>query len=45
MMVDERAEVRENKDRKHPDELCEAVKAAGCITEDAKQGQKGRKNV
>lgn len=44
-MVDERAEARKNKDWKRSDELRDAIKAAGYILEDTKQGQKVRKNV
>lgn len=44
-MVDERAEARKNKDWKRSDELRDAIKAAGYILEDTKQGQKVRKSV
>lgn len=44
-MVDERAEARKNKDWKRSDELRDAIKAAGYILEDTKQGQKVHKNV
>ena len=44
-MVDERAEARKNKDWKRSDELRDAIKAAGYILEDTKQGQKVRKGV
>ncbi len=42
-MVDERAEARRNKDWKRSDELRDAIRAAGYILEDTKQGQKVRK--
>lgn len=45
LMVEERAEARKNKDWKRSDELRDAIKAAGYILEDTKQGQKVRKNV
>ena len=44
-MVNERAEARKNKDWKRSDELRDAIKAAGYILEDTKQGQKVHKNV
>lgn len=44
-MIDERAEARKNKDWKRSDELRDAIKAAGYILEDTKQGQKVHKNV
>ena len=44
-MVEERAEARKNKDWKRSDELRDAIKAAGYILEDTKQGQKVRKDV
>ena len=44
-MVDERAEARKNKDWARSDELRDAIKAAGYILEDTKQGQKVRKDV
>lgn len=44
-MVEERAEARKNKDWKRSDELRDAIKAAGYILEDTKQGQKVHKNV
>ncbi len=44
-MVDERAEARKNKDWKRSDELRDAIRAAGFILEDTKQGQKVRKDV
>ena len=42
-MVDERAEARKNKDWKRSDELRDAIRSAGYILEDTKQGQKVRK--
>ena len=42
-MVAERAEARKNKDWKRSDELRDAIRAAGYILEDTKQGQKVRK--
>ena len=42
-MVDERAEARKNKDWKRSDELRDAIKAAGYILEDSREGQKVRK--
>ena len=44
-MVNQRAEARKNKDWKRSDELRDAIKAAGYILEDTKQGQKVRKDV
>lgn len=44
-MVEERAEARRNKDWKRSDELRDAIRAAGYILEDTKQGQKVRKNI
>ena len=44
-MVDERAEARKNKDWKRSDELRDAIKAAGYILEDTREGQKVRKGV
>ena len=43
-MVAERAEARARKDWKRSDELRDAIKAAGYILEDTKQGQKVRKD-
>ncbi|MBQ9211985.1 MAG: cysteine--tRNA ligase [Clostridia bacterium] len=43
-MVAERAEARKNKDWKRSDELRDAIRAAGYILEDTKQGQKVRKS-
>ena len=43
-MVDERAEARKNKDWKRSDELRDAIRAAGYILEDTRQGQKVRKD-
>ena len=43
-MVEERAEARKNKDWKRSDELRDAIRAAGYILEDTKQGQKVRKD-
>ena len=43
-MVEERAEARKNKDWKRSDELRDAIRDAGYILEDTKQGQKVRKN-
>ncbi len=42
-MVAERAEARKNKDWKRSDELRDAIRAAGYILEDTKQGQKVRR--
>lgn len=44
-MVAERAEARKNKDWKRSDELRDAIKAAGYVLEDTKQGQKVHKSV
>ena len=44
-MVQERAEARKNKDWKRSDELRDAIRNAGYILEDTKQGQKVRKDV
>ncbi len=44
-MVQERAEARANKDWKRSDELRDAIRNAGYILEDTKQGQKVRKDV
>ena len=44
-MVDERALARKNKDWKRSDELRDAIKAAGYILEDSREGQKVRKSV
>ena len=44
-MVAERAEARKNKDWKRSDELRDAIRAAGYIIEDSKQGQKVRKEM
>ena len=41
----EREQARKNKDWKKSDELRDALKEAGYIVEDTKQGQKVRKNV
>ena len=43
-MVAERAEARKNKDWKRSDELRDAIRAAGYILEDTKQGQKVRRD-
>ena len=43
-MVDERAAARKAKDWKRSDELRDAIKAAGYILEDTREGQKVRKN-
>ena len=43
-MVEERAEARKNKDWKKSDELRDAIRAAGYILEDTKQGQKVRRD-
>ena len=43
-MVEERAEARRQKDWKRSDELRDAIRAAGYILEDTKQGQKVRKD-
>ena len=43
-MVEERAEARKNKDWKRSDELRDAIRAAGYILEDTKQGQKVRRD-
>lgn len=42
-MVEERAQARKNKDWKRSDELRDAIKAAGYILEDSREGQKVRK--
>ena len=42
-LVDERAEARRNKDWKRSDELRDAIKAAGFILEDSREGQKVRR--
>ena len=44
-MVSEREQARKNKDWKRSDELRDAIRAAGYIIEDTKQGQKVRKDV
>lgn len=44
-MVDERALARKNKDWKRSDELRDAIKAAGYILEDSREGQKVRRGV
>ena len=44
-MVSEREEARKNKNWKRSDELRDAIRAAGYIIEDTKQGQKVRKDV
>ena len=44
-MVDERAQARKNKDWKRSDELRDAIKAAGYILEDSREGQKVRRSV
>ena len=44
-MVEERAEARKNRDWKRSDELRDAIRAAGYILEDTKQGQKVRKDT
>lgn len=44
-MVDERAAARKAKDWKRSDELRDAIKAAGYILEDSREGQKVRKAV
>jgi len=44
-MVAERAEARKNKNWARSDELRDAIKAAGYVLEDTKQGQKVRKSV
>ena len=44
-MVDERALARKNKDWKRSDELRDAIKAAGYILEDSREGQKVRRCV
>ena len=44
-MVREREEARKNKDWKKSDELRDAIRSAGYILEDTKQGQKVRKDV
>ena len=44
-MGDERAEARRTKDWKRSDELRDAIKAAGYILEDTREGQKVRKGV
>ncbi|MCR4876570.1 MAG: cysteine--tRNA ligase [Clostridiales bacterium] len=43
-MAEERAEARKNKDWKRSDELRDAIRAAGYILEDTKQGQKIRRD-
>ena len=44
-MLKEREEARKNRDWKRSDELRDALKDAGYIVEDTKNGQKVRKNV
>ena len=44
-MVDERAQARKDKNWKRSDELRDAIKAAGYILEDTREGQKVRKGV
>ena len=44
-MVDERTAARKNKDWKRSDELRDAIKSAGYILEDTREGQKVRKGV
>jgi cysteinyl-tRNA synthetase len=44
-MLQEREAARKNKDWKRSDELRDALKDAGYIVEDTKNGQKVRKNV
>lgn len=44
-LVDDRAEARKNKDWKRSDELRDAIRQAGYILEDTKQGQKVRRDV
>ncbi len=44
-MVDERAEARKNRNWARSDELRDAIKAAGYVLEDTKQGQKVHKNA
>ena len=44
-MIREREEARKNKDWKKSDELRDALRDAGYIVEDTKQGQKVRRNV
>lgn len=44
-MVDERAAARKNKDWKRSDELRDAIKAAGYLLEDTREGQKVRKAI
>ena len=44
-MVEERAEARKNRDWKRSDELRDAIRAAGYIIEDTKQGQKVRRDA
>ena len=44
-MVKEREEARKNKNWARSDELRDALKEAGYIVEDTKQGQKVRRNV
>ena len=44
-MADERAEARKNRDWKRSDELRDAIKAAGYVVEDSREGQKVRKNI
>ena len=44
-MIQEREEARKNRNWSRSDELRDALKEAGYIVEDTKQGQKVRKNV
>ena len=44
-MAEERAQARKNRDWKRSDELRDAIKAAGYLVEDTKEGQKVRKNL
>ena len=44
-MLDERAQARKDKNWKRSDELRDAIKAAGYILEDSREGQKVRKAV
>lgn len=44
-MISEREDARKNRDWKRSDELRDAIRAAGYIIEDTKQGQKVRKDV
>ena len=44
-MVDDRAAARKAKDWKKSDELRDAIKAAGYVLEDTREGQKVRKSV